>query len=93
MTKLYSRVHQSTKGSHLFAAVVIDVVAIKLAVIGLELIADLETYNDQTVYIANGLTLLYILEVQTPALLVCACKLLFIFIFFGFVTALKVDYS
>ena len=72
---------------------VIDVVAIKLAVIGLELIADLETYNDQTVYIANGLTLLYILEVQTPALLVCARKLLFIFIFFGFVTALKVDYS
>ena len=72
---------------------VIDVVAIILAVIGLELIADLETYNDQTVYIANGLTLLYILEVQTPALLVCARKLLFIFIFFGFVTALKVDYS
>ena len=72
---------------------VIDVVAIILAVIGLELIADLETHNDQTVYIASGLTLLYILEVQTPALLVCARKLLFIFIFFGFVTALKVDYS
>ena len=61
---------------------VIDVVAIKLAVIGLELIADLETYNDQTVYVASGLTLLYILEVQTPALLVCVCKFLFIFIFF-----------
>ena len=68
---------------------VIDVVAIKLAVIGLELIADLETYNDQTVYIASGLTLLYILEVQTPVLLVCVCKLLFIFIFFWFCYSIK----
>ena len=42
--------------SHLFAAVVIGVVAIILAVIRLELIADLGTFNDQTVCIANNLT-------------------------------------